>query len=102
MTPGDLARAAARTLEERGFQQGEFGFCDGPVCILGALTMAFGGRFPRDVPCGDRCEWDEVRSGLEHVMKVKNIVDWNDKPGRTLADCVEALERAAKYLDARQ
>lgn len=102
MTPGELARAAARMLEKRGFHQGDFGYCDGPVCILGALTLAFGGRSPRDVPSGDPCEWDEVRHGLECVMRVKNIVAWNDEPGRTLAQCVDALERTANYLDKRQ
>jgi hypothetical protein len=92
---------------------------DGSVraCVVGAVALAVRARDPRadlavatgpalahlwDVVHGDSRFRAAGRSAPHHVRvaRMRELVRWNDQPGRTRAEVVAALDRAAARVVA--
>ena len=87
----------------------------GRACLVGAVALAVRARDPRadlavgtgpalafvaDAVLGERAAG---RSAPHHVrvQRMRELARWNDEPGRTRADVVAALDRAAAAVVAR-
>jgi hypothetical protein len=93
---GRLLLQAARIIRERGWCQHATCDEDGRVCVLGAIYNV---REPNHeyVPgrwLDDRCNAAERR--MAKVITSDDIPTWNDEAGRTAAEVIEALEKAAR------
>jgi hypothetical protein len=79
--------AAADILEgQEVLAQGDLRDPDGNVCVREAMNLVT----PRE-----HC-FDVGQAFAEHVgVNVRRICDWNDTPGRTVAEAVQALRDAA-------
>ncbi len=92
-----LLLKAAELVEERGHNQGWYEGDNGSLCILGALEVASGEEpFSMSeilLPLHHGC-------GLAHDLRpfALGVIRWNDAPGRTKAEVVQALRNAAGYL----
>lgn len=82
----------ARALIEKGWTQRDYFDACG-VCTYGALQAVFNGA-PDDCTITDECE--HASWLLKEVTGVSSIVGWNDKPGRTQAEVIEAFRKAAE------
>lgn len=92
MTIPEILRAAAERIRTGGWCQGRLGDCDGPVCALGAIKVAMGGH-----PLG--ALGDTGRAALKAVNETvgaDSLVLWNDAPGRTAEQVIEAFEATAR------
>lgn len=93
-----LDRAGAR-LTLGGWRQGDLGTAYGPACMVGAV-------FFECVPLTAAWQVEQYRTALEAVRTVlgltlgegPDLLDWNDKPGRTIREVLEALQLASKEL----
>jgi hypothetical protein len=96
-----VACSVARELiETRGWVQQNYGYCNGPVCMVGALRLACGAGHPS----GSVAEWEifgAVHGALKEVTASKDIVAWNDATTRKREDVIAAFERAVQYLESR-
>ena len=94
-TPGDVLREAAAILERDGWEQGTYGDESGPNCIRGAINRAAG--------CKSTVSVNEEIAHPAYVAITRHIHCglelWNDAPGRTQAEVVKALLRAADDVE---
>lgn len=89
-------RSAASMIEKRGWIQGAPVTRDG-VCALGAINLA--------TDYSERCQ--EAVWTLAEYLELNNpvvpaamkIPAWNDAPGRTKQDVVQAMEKAAAWAE---
>jgi hypothetical protein len=81
---------AIELLETNGWCQGEYKSEDGKLCMLGALFAAR----------GDFSEtWSAIYNDLGFCLDSNSspgISFWNDTPGRTAAEVIDALKRASQ------
>lgn len=101
--PG-LFRVAADVVRANGWNQHVFvqrrpgwplGAC--PVCVFGALNIAAGS--PPNVPT--RATRFAVGWIVAQFPEVRaDLADWNDEPGRTKADVLDLLARAAAAAES--
>ena len=72
-------------LKKNGWRQYSAGLPNGPNCIVGIVTYAFGFNMT------------EVKRDffvrIIEILSVKSIADWNDTPGRTMEEVVTVLEK---------
>jgi len=87
MMPNPDFLKAADTMIERGWCQGRFVDDDARVCLVGALFQALPRR--------------RYEKTLDIVIEMFNgePAKWNDKPGRTEEEVVDALIAAAYWED---
>jgi hypothetical protein len=78
-------------LEEFGWQQDNYGGLDGPACAIG--TFYYGAHVDGE-PMFDAC------STLVEVIHANAIPAWNDAPGRTKRQVLNAFGRAVAKLEA--
>lgn len=79
-------RDAADYIEKHGWCQEHY-FHDGQVCAWGAvLKIEWDDPFARRAMC----------ERIEQAIDAPDIEEWNDTPGRTQAEVVQALRDAAK------
>lgn len=82
-TVAEVLECAARHIERDGLRQdGLFGTVDGPCCVVGAMARAAGGHVALD-KIG-------ARDALVSYLKVPSVIAWNDAPGRTASEVIEA------------
>ena len=94
-------RVARELIETRGWLQGNYGYCDGPVCLVGAMRIACGASHPHGSVSGDWAVFGAMHSAVQTVVDTKDIVAWNDATTRKREDVIAAFERAATYLESR-
>lgn len=96
MTIAEVLEGAANYIEEHGWQQGHAGVPGGPRCLAGAIHSAIGVE-PVHHGLVDLLP-KEFRSALNAVGKQTQTspVLWNDLPGRTKEQVIDALRAAAK------
>lgn len=89
-----ILRDAAAELERNGWCQDEL--YDGQsACALGALYRVTGIK-----RSGDRWRLvDWAGAALEPIIRMREITDWNDQPGRTQEDVVKAFLQAADLAE---
>jgi hypothetical protein len=82
---GKVLMRAAEIVRERGWCQLDYEDDQGRVCAAGALYAASGD------------EWPYVAMGRRRLAASlgRAVETWNDVPGRTKEEVIEALERAA-------
>jgi|SRR6478752_6384756 len=112
MTPEDVLNQTADLIDRQGHNQG--GYCtfddkgvpqlNGPLCVMGAMNLVVnGGRSIRHSTSPERAQL----KGKSRNMLMKKIneltgfrerqpVRWNDEPGRTKEEVVNALREAAQ------
>lgn len=95
MKASEVIREARNVLFERGWYQGDFVGPDGSVCAYGALVVAEGMEVRKSNADAGTCETDAA-DYFERAIPVLSMFDWNDKPGRTLNEVMEALDKAEK------
>ena len=99
----ELLDNAAQVLLEVGWGQGAY--CDeqeDKYCMLGALHEANAvmldlGLLPR-IEAGELTTYRQARHGIRLYLGGASPMDWNDKPGRTVAEVVEVLRNTAALL----
>lgn len=93
----NLAEKAIEEIERRGWHQGAYEGGDGSLCLLGALRVAAGRDSDHVLEEGD----DDIFAA-QHAVRVvtghRHPHFWNDTPGRTEAEVLEALRLAGKEL----
>jgi len=89
MKTSEVLRKAGNVLRKRGWCQGQYRNDDGAVCILGA-TLA-GPYRPLDPWMSE--EWSLLAT-VTGVHDGDTAAVWNDKPGRTAAEVMHALDAA--------
>jgi hypothetical protein len=96
-------RAARDVIAQRGWMQGNYGYCDGPVCLVGAMRLACGAAHPHGSVsmAGGWVVFGAIHGALQAVTDAKDIVAWNDASTRKREDVLAALDRAAQYLESR-
>ena len=87
-------RRAAEVLTERGWCQDDTEDESGRLCAIGAIRVADGS--PADGG-DDQDRDDELLRPLHHHVGL--ISAWNDTPGRTVAEVVDALVSVAIQID---
>jgi hypothetical protein len=109
-TPADLLRCAALYLYRHGWTQCDyyapvFDAVTPPACASGALAMAAYGS-PLDVPyIADRSEQVDYRAALRALIDyldlggANEVFLWNDAPGSTADEVINALNAAADRWD---
>jgi hypothetical protein len=91
---------AADLIEEFGWCQGHYRVCEfghtdcrfhspEAFCVYGAYRQS-----GADLGSG-RGGWEELSAGLWRSDYIRNVACWNDQPGRTKAEVVAALRKAA-------
>jgi hypothetical protein len=89
MTEADVLDKAAKIIEERGWCQGKEAFrSGGPTCAAVAIGIA--------APVGTGLRGQAERF-LHHWLTPtpRNVIFWNDAPGRTADEVITALRSAA-------
>ena len=81
-------RKAADYLRTHGWVQFDLGRDGGPRCLLGAFDSICAGR-----------EWPAMCALFP--LAGGSIVNWNNAPGRTLAEVLDRLESTALGLEIR-
>lgn len=66
---------------------------DGPYCLVGALIRA-ARNYPTDAV------YAEAYRVLEAIVGNNSVSGWNDAPGRTHSEVLDALYRAAEIAEA--
>ncbi|AXH90435.1 MULTISPECIES: hypothetical protein [Micromonospora] len=110
VTPADLLRMAALYLRRHGWTQGDyytvvFDALTPRACVSGAIGMAAYGKaidlpFLADLP--ERGDYRAAVWTLVDFLFLDSSTDlfgWNDRPGRTAADVINALNAAADRWD---
>jgi hypothetical protein len=96
----------AKTLIKRGWTQGDY-VVSGCFCASGAIskvTVGYQNEGDGDIPEQD----PEFRSTIAALGKVVNcnhayeIARWNDAPGRTKAQVIDAFNKAIELAEAGQ
>jgi hypothetical protein len=90
-TEADVLRGAIAVLEEYGWIQGRLGDCAEGFCIMGAVRYA-----ALTVAGDDMLGWFDV---LEEAGLPQDAGFWNDQRGRTKAEVVALLKRAAHLAE---
>lgn len=102
MTPSEILLKAADLIEQKGWTQGAYArsgefevsslhreaTC---YCTIGAIICATG-----EARMLGRGVVDGTKARLFAMIGDHDIVSWNDTPGRTKEEVVEALRRAAQ------
>ncbi len=85
-------RAAAELLRAEGWCQGSYGQAGGPRCMDGAIlsVTAYPGPYDRAL---------SVMRPVLDITATTPLAIWNDTPGRTLDEVLDALERAAQAAE---
>lgn len=90
----DALFAVAHRLQTYGWARGNYGDKNGPNCIMGAVWYA-------DVKPGYHSAVIHAINDVFGPMKLgrgRSVVTWNDEPGRTKDDVINALLDAAREL----
>lgn len=88
----EILEGAIEVLDEHGWQQGDYGDEENGFCVLGAMARSYVGA--NYVPMyGEPLRY---LVGALDVVQPWQVADWNDKPGRTKEEVIEALTLAAK------
>lgn len=98
---------AAEVIRVNGWYQGFFydqhahhkrAHC--PVCVFGAINIAVAGDPMEGGLAGvEAFEWAE-KHGPVTIEKHHTLANWNDEPGRTEAEVLDFLTRAASAAEA--
>lgn len=111
LTLPQVFRRAVELIDENGWTQGMYRSSSGCLCATGALAVALGGEIRRpdedvdeDALFTDRAAeelWSKAcrRAGRAVGGNIGDIVDWNDKPGRTVDEVKELLLWLAEEAD---
>jgi hypothetical protein len=82
-----LLRAAELIEPEGKWCQGIYHGYDGAHCLVGALATPTEGM--------SHVAYKELRRWVEEAVNCESLTDWNDADGRTQAEVVAALRKAA-------
>lgn len=91
----DVLNKAADLIERDGWCQKHFRGENGEHCLTDALMRA-AGCFPGDSFGTKAVSYGKAYDVLTRRVRRKNLVFWNDKPGRTKDEVVVALRAAAE------
>jgi hypothetical protein len=103
----DVLNRAADIIQERGWVQGGAGWfveslpADAPLCAQGALRAAC------HEATDDHREWYRLYFDVTKPIVAAHVGEpivfsWNDKPGRTAGEVIEALRACALIEAARE
>ena len=84
----EILTAAADLIEQDGWCQGSLQNDRGQHCIMGAISYA---AADYSVP-----EYHAAVDAVVETVDAYSVVRWNDQPGRTQAEVVAALRKAAQ------
>lgn len=102
-TTAGILRAAFGIIKQRGWTQGFLEDNNGRVCLIGALHLAGGAESANDTPRDPR-DWLAYKAardalarhlGFASTWGAGNLTNWNDTPGRRVAEVRAALQAAA-------
>lgn len=106
--PADVLEAAANLLESKGWGQGEFMNAIDPddatkFCAVGAIRTVTGyslaGRRDEDYAVYRKRYACSLQANVALGDKVgTDVVHWNDQPGRTAEEVIDALKQTAKDI----
>lgn len=97
-------------LQEHGRKAGYFGIKGGPCCLMGALTMQFGGKEPGCLPKDDeaaRRQYTLAKFAIEDAIRDLHphcpggMISFHDNPVTTDAEVWEVLDRAVILFDQK-
>ena len=101
-------RAAADVLARDGWKQETYGSPAGCKCLYGALHyIASDGEYVTDIELSNeqerRADWlaSQVMPIIS-ALDCNELIDWNDAPGRTADEVIDALRAAAAAADAAE
>lgn len=97
LTPQDVCALAADLLEEHGWCQGMARSANGKHCISGGLFEVTHSSLS-DLSRGCCRMYEEALQLVQMTISRINIPEWNDRPGRTKEEAVDALRRASRIL----
>ena len=99
MNTSEILDRAADLIEERGWTQGWYCGPTGELCAAGAMFVAIGLR-PAGWTAPEHPAHRRAMVAFErHLMDTFDYFgahNWNDEPGRTQAEVVNALRAAAR------
>lgn len=111
MKTSELLRKAADEIRRRGWFQGAYGDVDPDgetpldeqmktcrVCAWGAVRSAANGS-PYGWEHDTATPVDRSILALTGVIPIPSVPDWNDAPGRTVEEVLDAFERAAQAAE---
>jgi hypothetical protein len=89
-----VLREAAEVIKQRGWIQGRLRDKQGRVCAIGAISHVF------DTDLALRCGAVGAEQNLRKYLSIDGgdeitIASWNDKPGRTKEEVVQAMLHVA-------
>lgn len=90
-TAADVLRAAARYIEEHGWEHSGEYVAQGRVCVYGAINAVLTGD-PESSAMPD-LKWDAIGRFMDVIDD--GPARWNDDPARTEAEVLQALRDAA-------
>lgn len=90
MTTREVLRKAARLIEKYGLRKGDYGSRRLGFCITGALSEVVR---PSDL---NDDTFIRARQAVQLAIGGEFLVDWNDATGRTKAEVLAALRKAAR------
>lgn len=102
ITEHDLAEATIARLRLCGWTQGSYGPEEGPNCLDGALSLVarelipgdpLDGRYQR--PPAARLAAAIQREIDRRTGRPQHVTNWNDTPGRTVAEVLDVIRVAA-------
>ncbi|MEU1394841.1 hypothetical protein ABZ403_02045 [Micromonospora zamorensis] len=111
VTPADLLRMAALYLRRHGWTQGDyyavvFDALTPRACVSGAIGMSTYGMatcIPFTANRTERRDYHAASRALADFLCLKTsteLFEWNDRPGRTAAEVIHALNAAADRWDS--
>jgi len=80
----EVLLGAAEYIEKFGWKQRDFGDDGGPRCMLGAVMSQCKNTYT-----------DIMSAAQLHLQRQGKFMSWNDSPGRTKAEVIDALRSAA-------
>lgn len=105
-TPVQIYREAADLIEKDAWVQGAYRSPLGCWCLSGAIAFVAGGLVGQigiAAASGGSEAFYERLSALETCLlpgDVRNIVGWNDTPGRTVEEVITLLRDRADQMEA--
>lgn len=96
MTPSEVLERSKTRLIERGWAQGLFGGSAGPNCVSGVLICFI--REALDANLIERSvlnrDGEQYFKYLRQAIQSTCIIAWNDTPGRTFSEVMNAFDEA--------
>lgn len=93
--PEILLRDARKLIEKHGWIQGDWGGYEDGFCALGALNRA-DNEFANKHGGGLLVGWWRACWLLSQTVGNAPVMQWNDTPGRTKEEVIDAFKKAQK------